>query len=193
MYHIKNDKRSIQSSIMIYDALVELIQEKNYVEITVSEVVDRAKLGRTTFYRNFDSIDDVLRMKCDEKFHKLKDYLIEYYKENRSIPSPHTPFLKPFLRYWYVNSSILEQLIKANRTDIIKESFLTMCHTLATYIPKETNILFNYSNYFIEIRSAVVISILTEWIKNNKNIAPDDLADILLSQMKEMIKINLLL
>lgn len=42
------------------------------------------------------------------------------------------------------------------------------------------------------MRVANSISILTEWIKNDKNIAPDDLADIIGYQVKESLNLNLL-
>ena len=37
------------------------------------------------------------------------------------------------------------------------------------------------------------ISILTEWIRNDKNIQPDELADIITAQTKESIEVNLFL
>lgn len=61
MYHVSPDKRSYESSGMIYDALVELMKEKEYSKIKINELCERAKLGRVTFYRHYDAIDDVLR------------------------------------------------------------------------------------------------------------------------------------
>ena len=37
------------------------------------------------------------------------------------------------------------------------------------------------------------ISILTEWISNGKDIPPDELANIIIPQSKEAIKVNLFL
>ena len=191
MYHIKNDKRSIQSSQWIYNALEELMQTKNFNEITVTELVDIAKVGRTTFYRSFDSIEDVLRMKCEEKFEELYKFLLEYYKSNNQKLEP--PFLKPFLRFWYINSNIIELLIKANKMEIIKSSFINIVALFKDNLinPKFYN--FNNQNYFIEIRYSIAISIFTEWIKNDKNIAPDDLASSLVEQFKIYADLNLLL
>ena len=184
MYHIKTDKRSIQSSQRMYSALEELMGEKPYTDITVTDIVDRAQLGRTTFYRHFDTIDDVLRMKCDEKYDGLAEYFLEYHRmESRGNK---TLFLKPFLRYWYIHSAIIELLIKAGRQDIIKDSFQKMMASYRDFILEGREDVGDHFTYFSEIRAAVSISILTEWIKNKKNIPPDDLAEVIISQLKSI-------
>ena len=190
MYHIKNDKRSLQSSQWFFEALEQLILQKEYSQIRVVDLADKAKLGRSTFYRNFDDIDDVLRMKCDEKFLGLENYFKEYYKAGISDDNF---FLQPFLKYWYVNSSILDIIIKANKIDIIKESFVNIVNNNRDLVAKTTSAISNYSNYFIEIKLSVIISILTEWIKNDKDISPDELSYIITSELKEPINLNLLL
>lgn len=190
MYQKKKDKRSIQSSEWIYEALKELIKDKNYSKITVTDIVNKANLGRTTFYRNFETIDDVLRMKCEDKFSEFREYCINYYTSNEFEDKT---FLKPFLRYWYYNSEIIELLIKANRESIIKECITKEVQFFigASSIDKN-KVIYSHLNYFIEMRVANSISILTEWIKNDKNIAPNDLADIISCQVKESLNLNLL-
>jgi AcrR family transcriptional regulator len=42
------------------DALLALMQEKRYDRITVQEIIDRADVGRSTFYAQFRSKEDVL-------------------------------------------------------------------------------------------------------------------------------------
>lgn len=41
-------------------ALLQLLEKNIYSSITVSQVVRRAGVSRMAFYRNFDSLDDVL-------------------------------------------------------------------------------------------------------------------------------------
>ena len=74
MYHIKNDQRAIRSSQLLYEALANLMREKSFDTITVTDLVETAQVGRTTFYRNFDSIEDILHMRCDQVFDEMIDY-----------------------------------------------------------------------------------------------------------------------
>lgn len=196
MYHIKKDKRSIQSSEWIYAALVELIKKKKYTDITITELVEKAKLGRSTFYRNFDFLDDILHLKCDEIFDELYLYLMEYYETNRTLDKgKKTIFLKPFLRYWYVHSSIIELLILANRIDIFTESFtkMYMSKLFLPHLNKPHDIIGKHMDYFVAVRSGTLINVLVQWVKNDKDILPDDLADLLVGQMNEALNLNLLL
>lgn len=191
MYQKKRDKRSIQSSEWMYKALKELMEIKNYSKITVTDITNKANLGRTTFYRNFETIDDVLEMKCIEKFKEFRQYCIDFYKLNDvEVKS----FLKPFLMYWYDNSEVIELLIKANRENIIKKYLTKEVQFFVdiSSINKDT-VISSHINYFIEMRVSNSISILTEWIKNDKNIPPDELADIISTQTRESIEVNLFL
>ena len=106
MYHIKDDKRSKCSSELIYKALSDLMNKKNFDTIKITEVVQTAQVGRATFYRNFDHLEDVLYYKCNERFSTLYGYLIDYYKEER--PIEYSFFITPFLKFWYKDSKIIE-------------------------------------------------------------------------------------
>jgi AcrR family transcriptional regulator len=59
MQHHQDDRRAERSRELILDALRELIAEKSFEKITVQEIVDRAGVGRTTFYAHFQSKEDV--------------------------------------------------------------------------------------------------------------------------------------
>ncbi|HEX3076677.1 MAG TPA: TetR/AcrR family transcriptional regulator [Lachnospiraceae bacterium] len=51
---------ALQSKRWIMDSLIEIMNKKAFQEITISELVAHADLGRRTFYRNFTSKEDVL-------------------------------------------------------------------------------------------------------------------------------------
>jgi AcrR family transcriptional regulator len=55
----KIDRRVLRTRDTLGDALVELIQEKAFDEITVQEVLDRAGVGRSTFYAHYRDKDDL--------------------------------------------------------------------------------------------------------------------------------------
>lgn len=55
----KPDRRSQRTRHLLSAALVELIREKEYNTITVSDIIDRANVGRSTFYTHFRDKDDL--------------------------------------------------------------------------------------------------------------------------------------
>jgi AcrR family transcriptional regulator len=56
----KPDQRIRRTCERLGGALVELIREKPIDEVTVQEVLDRASVGRSTFYLHFRDKDDLL-------------------------------------------------------------------------------------------------------------------------------------
>lgn len=56
----KPDRRILRTRQLLRDALLALIAEKGYQEITVQDVTDRANVARTTFYLHYKDIDDLL-------------------------------------------------------------------------------------------------------------------------------------
>jgi len=55
----KTDRRVRRTREALGDALLALIQEKPFESITVQQVLDRAKIGRSTFYAHFRDKDDL--------------------------------------------------------------------------------------------------------------------------------------
>lgn len=77
----------------ITDGLLELMGEKPFEEITVSDIVRRAEVGRASFYRHFDSKEAVVR-------HHLSRLLKEWGREFEAIGKPEE--LGPsLLRHFY--------------------------------------------------------------------------------------------
>jgi AcrR family transcriptional regulator len=61
------DKRVQRTRELLEKALIELINEREYAAITVQDIVDRANLGRTTFYLHYQSKDELF-MSCHELY-----------------------------------------------------------------------------------------------------------------------------
>lgn len=49
-----------QTRLFIINSLLDLLKRKSYASITINMVVDRAALGRRTFYRYFKTKDDAM-------------------------------------------------------------------------------------------------------------------------------------
>ncbi len=45
---------------VITNALINLMREKSYMDITVTDIIVKAEVARASFYRNFDSVSDVI-------------------------------------------------------------------------------------------------------------------------------------
>lgn len=61
----KTDRRTQRTREKLRNALMELIAERGYDAITIQNIVDRADVGRTTFYLHYNSKDELF-MSCHE-------------------------------------------------------------------------------------------------------------------------------
>lgn len=67
----KTDARVRRTRDALGDALVALMQEKPFDTITVQDVLDRAHVGRSTFYAHYSDKDDLLMSDADEFYERL--------------------------------------------------------------------------------------------------------------------------
>ena len=69
------DRRVVKTRKAIFTALNELLQEKKYSKITVQEIIDRADVGRATFYSHFPTKEDLLSGSIESIFESLSEQM----------------------------------------------------------------------------------------------------------------------
>jgi AcrR family transcriptional regulator len=58
------DRRQRKSRESIFSAFTDLLSEKDFTQITVGEIIERADVGRATFYAHFETKDYLLIELC---------------------------------------------------------------------------------------------------------------------------------
>jgi AcrR family transcriptional regulator len=76
------DRRVQRTRRLLHRALMSLILEKKYESITVQEILDRADVGRSTFYMHFRDKDELLF----NGFHYLEEFLESAQRVSTSVP-----------------------------------------------------------------------------------------------------------
>ena len=89
------DRRVQKTQRLLRDALVSLIREKNYDSIAVQEILDRANVGRSTFYTHFRNKDELLVSGIQDMLHPV-----------RGVAAP--PFAKPYERIVWFSLPVFE-------------------------------------------------------------------------------------
>jgi AcrR family transcriptional regulator len=65
MAEIKTDRRVQKTRQALQNALIELILEKGYDTVIVQDILDRANVGRSTFYAHYQDKEDLLMNHLD--------------------------------------------------------------------------------------------------------------------------------
>jgi AcrR family transcriptional regulator len=71
----KTDRRVRRTRDALGSALVDLMHQKSFEEITVQEVLARARVGRSTFYTHYRDIKDLFVSDADEFFEGMATLL----------------------------------------------------------------------------------------------------------------------
>lgn len=190
MYHIKQDKRSEQTSQLIVTALAQCMNEKDFDAISIVELVAKANVARATFYRHFDEIDDVLRLECDQAFEALRSEFIAHYKSAEDSTGK-TVFVLPFLRFWDTRTAVIERLIQANRVDFINNGIASMIQFFLSARLHAEDPAWHRLDYFVAKRSGEVLNVLVQWVKNRKDIPADELANLITVQSEKSLNLTL--
>lgn len=67
------DRRQRKTREAIFGAFTQLLSQKDFTQITVGEIIDKADIGRATFYAHFETKDYLLKAFCEELFCHIFD------------------------------------------------------------------------------------------------------------------------
>src|SRR3954464_2396083 len=81
---LENDRRSQRTRALLNQSLLELMMEKRYDKITVQDIIDRANVGRSTFYAHFYDKEDLLI----SQFEQVLDFFIQNLERDESTVAP---------------------------------------------------------------------------------------------------------
>ena len=88
----KNDRRSQRTRQALGDALVELMTEKGYDAISITDIIERANVGRSTFYSHYADKDELFVRQMDQ----VMDMLSQHVPPDRPDGNPFFPSLGLF-------------------------------------------------------------------------------------------------
>ncbi len=80
------DRRQRKTRDAIFKAFSELLENNKYEHITVQDIIDKADIGRSTFYAHFETKDMLLKEICYDIFgHIFDDELCEYNEDGTGL------------------------------------------------------------------------------------------------------------
>jgi len=98
---LKGDRRVRRTRDRLGDALIELLLQKPFDDITVQEVLERADVSRSTFYSHFRDKNDLFLSDADEFFEGMANALSRFGDKSERVAPVHELFahvaeMRPF-------------------------------------------------------------------------------------------------
>src|SRR5436190_23771191 len=90
----QDDRRVQRTKQTLYRTLMTLVAEKAFDKITVQEILERANVGRTTFYAHFQSKEDLFLSSHERVFSAISR---SFFSEGGTLRAEPSPELVTFL------------------------------------------------------------------------------------------------
>ncbi|MBC2582384.1 TetR/AcrR family transcriptional regulator [Clostridium sp. DJ247] len=162
---------SVQSKEWIIASLLELLSEKPYNQITITEIASRAQLARRTFYRNFDSKEDILNLYIQ----KLCSEYIESLREEKTLKVYN--IAKVYFTFWNKHLNFLIVMEKNDLLYMILQKYnqyLPMIHQKLKGQDQDNNVL----EYILAFSAGGFWNMLIKWIHKGAKQTPDEMASL---------------
>lgn len=122
MKNMNNQEKNTYVRQHILSALLELMKTQDFAAISIQAVVDAAGVGRASFYRNFESKEDVLKQ---ESVRLTDGWKAQFDQEHPSLPPEQTNlWLISLLDFYKVHSEFYLALYQAGLSDIVLDTIL---------------------------------------------------------------------
>lgn len=179
MQNIIPDERYSVADEAILGAFFKLLKEKTPDRITVSDITKTAGIARSTFYNHYQDIPSLISAVEDKTIHDVFSMMENFQPKNdRDICSSY--FLT-LCRYTMENPFLSGLLSTPHGNDLF-EKMLTMLHhyvTETTSNSRPDRHTKEEVSYVITCAIGSTIGVLHKWSRDNFNLAPEVIADIL--------------
>lgn len=112
-----DDRRSRRTRGRLNSAMVELITEKRFDDITVQNVIDRADVGRATFYTHFRDKEDLF----EQQWEQFNLHLAGQIKWDKAGKDSFFP-VKFFFQHLQESQSFYQGLVRSGKVEKIFKS-----------------------------------------------------------------------
>ena len=126
------DRRQRKTREAIFAAFTALLADKEFNQITVGEIIERADVGRATFYAHFETKEYLLKALCEELFCHIFDAMNdeEHHHHIFDCDAPKSVFLHLF-RHLQKNDNNVLTLLSSRNNELFLAYFKSNLQKLA--------------------------------------------------------------
>lgn len=177
MEKTNSDLRFVRTRNSIFQAMISLLQEKNFDKITVKDICSRANISRSGFYLHYV-----------DKYDFVESYQKELMKKGtaifeKNIGKSIKTFMEDAIHFLQEEGQILALLLSNNGSSEIQEKIKNLVQNNAKKnilphieIPIKSKLA---EKYLVVFMSSAVIGVLQEWINSGQKEEPEEIINLL--------------
>lgn len=165
MYKKQTSRIALQSQNWIADSLIRLLETYSFQEITVTQICQEAQLVRKTFYRNFETKEDVL--------HYILDHLFESFQNKFDINAME-PFeiFTHYYEYWSEKKQLLTYLHRDDLFYLLTKKYIEYADSVRLHLLFSKGAINRQTGlepFVIHFIAGGMVAILEHWLELDFN------------------------
>jgi len=168
------DRRQRKTREAIFSAFIGLLSHKKFEQITVSEIIERADVGRATFYAHFETKEFLLKELCEDLFCHIFDGEESEHRHLFVCDPPESHFLHLYRHLMQNDNRILEllscELFAGYFTERLKDLIRTQYPLFSERKPELVS-----AEFWVDHLASVFLQVLQFWRKHGGEDTPEGL------------------
>lgn len=189
----KSESKYYNTACLMDEALIILLEKKEFEYITVKEICEKAGVNRSTFYLHYESISELLEEAMEYIINKFLGYFPHQTDTlNDKIRSENlndlyfitSEYLRPYLQFIKDHNKLFMVYYKNSKLFNANDNYNKMFKSIFNPILDRFNIPVNERKYTMAFYVNGITAIIKEWSIND---CKDDI-DLLIKVIKNCIK-----
>ncbi len=172
------ESKYFNTAILMNEALISLLDKKDFKYITIKDICLKAGVNRSTFYLHYETIDDLLNECSTYITNKFYNYLNTYISDKNitskidfaSIENLYfmTPeYLVPYLTFIKENKKLYSTMMNYSTTLKLDKSYNKMFKEIFNPILERFNVDEYKREYILSFFLSGINSIVRIWLNND--------------------------
>lgn len=181
-----SDLRVIKTKQLLKEALLALLTEMEFEEITIMKLTTYAQINRSTFYAHFYDKYDLLDKIINDELVSFVEEVAPKNEEELTLAQIPNPFYLRAMQYIYQHGEFFKVMMGENGISSFQQQFLRIIEKyMLSYLDKfhpDPNKMEIPKELFIYYVAHGYVGIISYWLKNDMQYSPEYMAEKL-SQM----------
>ncbi len=180
---VTSDRRVQKTRKALHDALISLLLEKSYDSITVQQILDRANVGRSTFYTHFQDKDELLIT----RIHDLGSTLASAQQRGKVSARRHESiiaFSRAMFEHAHAYRSVYHALLNTQGWPLVRQQIQdVLTELIQRECRSEIQKLKDASSdvpvdLFVYFLAATFMSVMTWWLDRRSRLSPEQIDQV---------------
>lgn len=177
---VSTDLRARRTRKWLQEALVELMKEKPFKQIQITEITDRAEVSRPAFYLHFHSKEELLISHLDLVFDEFFEEAKHEMEAGAMMDRKQISIM--LFQHWGKHADTLQMVTEAGAQGILLKNLRIQVNKVISEIrsKKKKNAIPSASlhEYMVDFVAGGAYMLLSKWLANNMSHSAEQMGEL---------------